>query len=535
VSPLRALLAAQARSTWNRLQREAGEASLVAAALVAALAAVAVAPPVVLCVVVGRSFGRALAAGESVAAGVTTFQALVLASAVLSGLLEQQQTYSVGGFRLYPIPSLHLLAAELVAGLLGLLPLLGSLCCLALALGLSAGAPLATPVFFLVALQQLLWIALLQHATGVAARLLAGSRLAVAALALAAIALVLRLAAAMDRGLPEAVRGLARGLASAVQVLPFSQAYRGAEEVLHGQAALGWARQVVLLAATALFFAVVAAVHFGTAGLAGRARAGRPERPWGPGGPVRWLARVFEGQVLASREGRTAFYLPLVVSVCLALAAVAVGDLRARVGSERLPWAAGLIEAWSALPLVGIFVALLPIMDDLWLNQFGHDGPAIRGLLLLPVRPEQILLARTLAMARMNATKGAVAIAPLLVECRPPPEEVAWGLAAAGSAFLVVAACGHLVSARLPRCVQDGAFLGSRATPLTALLIPAAVQLPTYAALVLAYKASAPLGAWGPALGLSLMLVATALAYARLLPFLAARVMALREHLVEQL
>jgi glycosyltransferase involved in cell wall biosynthesis len=71
VSPLRALLAAQAQSTWNRLRREGGEASVVAAVLVAVVAAAAMTPPVGACFVAGRSYGRGLAAGESLAAGLT--------------------------------------------------------------------------------------------------------------------------------------------------------------------------------------------------------------------------------------------------------------------------------------------------------------------------------------------------------------------------------------------------------------------------------------------------------------------------------
>jgi hypothetical protein len=192
-----------------------------------------------------------------------------------------------------------------------------------------------------------------------------------------------------------------------------------------------------------------------------------------------------------------------------------------------------MVALGAGLPLVGIFLAFLPTMDELWLNQFGLNGSAIRSLLLLPVRPEQILLGRTLGMARLLALKAALGIGPLLVQSRPALSEVAWGLAASGTVFLVLAACGHLVSARLPRRVQDGAFLGTSATPLTAFLIPPAVQLPTFAVLVLAYKASAPLGPWGPALGMSVLLVAAAVGYARALPFLGARVMALREHLVE--
>jgi hypothetical protein len=532
VSPLRALLAAQAQSTWNRLQREAGEASVVAAGLVALVAAIATAPPVYACFAVGRSFGRALAAGESVVAALTAFQALILAGAVVSGLLEQRMAFSMAGFRVYPIPRLTLLAAELAAGLLNLVPLLGSLCSLSLATGLSVGAPLGTPLFFLVAVQQLLWIALLQHATGMATRLVASSRLAMAALTAAAIALVLRLALAMDQGLPEAVGGLVRSVTAALQVLPFSQAYRGAEDVLRGHVAAGAARQIVMLAASALLFAIVAAAHF-AAGVGRGARGRRIERPWARGGPVRSLARVFEGQVLASRDGHVAVYMPLVVSVCAALSVVAASEIQGRAAADKVPWLLGAAELWAGLPLVGLFLAILPTMDDVWLNQFGHDGPGVRGLLLLPLRPEQVLLGRTLGMARVQALKGAIAIGPLLVECRPAPSEIAWGLAAAGTVFLVVSACGHLVSARLPRRVEDGAFLGSRPTPLTAFLIPSAVQLPTYAVLILVYKAGSALGPWGPALGLFLLLVATAATYARLLPFLAARVMALREHLVE--
>ena len=43
---LRALVVARAQSTWNRLQREAGEASVVAGGLVAVIATAAMAPPV---------------------------------------------------------------------------------------------------------------------------------------------------------------------------------------------------------------------------------------------------------------------------------------------------------------------------------------------------------------------------------------------------------------------------------------------------------------------------------------------------------
>ena len=534
VSALRALLEAQAQSTWNRLRREGGEASLVATGLVALVAAAAMAPPVGACVVVGRSWGRGFGTGEDLAASVTGMQAVILGAAVLSGLLEHRLTFSSDGSRLYPIPRLTLFAAELASGLLNLLALLASGCCLALAVGLCAGAPLAAPVFLLVGLQGLLWIALVQHAVALAKHRLAASRPALAAAVVALVGVAVLLVPESGHGLPEAVRGIARRLGDLVSALPFSEAYRGASDVLRGRPAVGWLRQLLLLAASGAFFGLVAWLHFAMADRAVAGRRPRAERLWSSHSPVVALARLYQSSVLSSREGRVALLAPLVVSACLGICVVALQELPTRTATGPQPWPLNVVALWAGLPIVGIFLALLPTLDERWLNQFGPDGPAIRGLLLLPVRPEQLLLGRTLGMLRLHALATALAIGPLLWICRPAVSEVAWGLAASGFVFLATAACGHLVSARFPRRIQ-GAFLRSGATPLVAFVIPPAVQLPTFALLVLAYEASAPFGPWGPALGLWLLLGATAIGYRRALPFLASRLMELREHLVEEL
>jgi hypothetical protein len=335
-------------------------------------------------------------------------------------------------------------------------------------------------------------------------------------------------------GLTEAVRGVARGTGHVVAALPFSQAYQGAAEVLRGEPAVGSLRQLVLLAASGAFLALVAAMHVVLADGASDGRRWRTERPWSTRSPVFALARVYQGSVLRSREGRVAVLVPLVVSACLGISVVALAELRARMAAGPLPWPLGIVASWAGLPLVGIFLAILPALDDRWLNQFGPDGPALRGLLLLPLRPEQILLGRTLGMLGLCALAAVLAIGPLLMLCGPAPAELAWGLAACGFVFLVTAGCGHVISARFPRRVQGG-LLRSGATPLVAFVIPPSVQLPAFALVVLAYKASAPLGAWGPALGLWLLLGATAVAYWRALPSLGSCLMALRDHLVEEL
>jgi hypothetical protein len=325
-------------------------------------------------------------------------------------------------------------------------------------------------------------------------------------------------------------------VSAAVRFLPFSVAYRGAEDLLRGQLAAGLLRQLAMLLATAALFGLVALAHFAAGALATRGRARRPERLWSYRSPVAALARLFQDQLLASREGRIALFLPLVISLSLAVTIVGLAEMQARVARGPLPWPLSMVAFWESLPLVGIFLAFLPTMDDLWLNQFGLDGPAVRSLLLLPVRPEEILLGRTLGLIRVNAIKVAIGLGPLLLmQGRPAIAELAWGLAASSTVLLVIAACGHVISARFPRRVRDDAFLSSSASPLTAFVIPPAVQLPTFAVLILTYKAGALLGPWGPALGMWLLLAVTGAAYWKALPFLAARVMALREFLVEEL
>jgi hypothetical protein len=534
VSPLRALLTAQAQSTWNRLLREGGEASVVAAGLIAALAAAAMAPPAWGCFASGVAFGRSLASGDSLASGLTGFQALILSIAVLSGLVEHRLLYSADGFRLFPIPRAQWLAAELLSGLLNLLTFLGVVCCIAFAVGLSVGAPVGAPAFLLIGLQAVLWLALIQHVLALAKRAAAGRPYWTGA-AVVAIAGLLSLAAPdAGLGLREAVRATVGNLNAMLQLLPFSTAYRGALDLVRGRFGLGLLRQLLMLASTALFFGVVAWLHYRSSAVltaAGR-RPGR-ERLRHFGGPVGAMAHAFRTLVLGTREGRLLLFFPLVVSLSVMVTDVAVREMQGRIRAT--PWALGWLKGWNDLPLLGILLTFLPTLSEVWLNQFGWDGPAIRSLFLLPLTAQQILLGRLLGLLQLLAPQLVLGIAPLLFRYRPAAAEVIWGLAAAGTVFLVLTGCGHFVSARFPRGLRGGAFISPTATPLTAFVIPTLVQLPVLSVVVLTYKASALLGPWGPPLGMSLLLATTAAGYWYALPFLAARLMDLREVLVEEL
>jgi hypothetical protein len=245
------------------------------------------------------------------------------------------------------------------------------------------------------------------------------------------------------------------------------------------------------------------------------------------------MAHVFRTVLLGTREGRLMVFFPFIASVGVAVTNVAVREMQGRVSD--MPWGLGWLRAWNDLPLTGIFLTFLPTLGELWLNQFGWDGPAIRSLFLLPLTPRQILLGRLLGLLQLHAPQVVLGVAPLLVMCRPPITEVIWGLAAAGTVFLVLTGCGHLISARFPRKLNEGGFIGSTSTPLTAFIIPPAVQLPVLSMIVLTYKASALLGPWGPPVGMSLLFAATAAGYWYALPFLADRLMTLREILVEEL
>jgi hypothetical protein len=534
VSPLRALLTAQAQSTWNRLRREGGEASVVAAGLVTLVAALAMAPPTWGCFVSGRSFGRGLADGVSLSSGVAGFQALILCLAVLSGLVEHRLLYAADGFRLFPVPRTQWLAAELLSGLLNMLTILGSVCCIAFATGLSAAAPLAAPAFALIGLQAILWLALVQHLVALGKRTLAGNRYGLSAVLLVVVAVGAMVAPVKGLGLRDGIHATVHTLNALVQVLPFSTAYRGVEDLLRGRFGVGILRQLLMLASTGLFAAVVAWLHFRSTGVSGT--AGRPakrERLRSYGDPVTALAQVFRSLVLGSREGRLMLFFPLIASAGTAITDVAIRDIQGR--AAQTPWVLGWSRAWSGLPLVGIFLTVLPTLGEIWVNQFGWDGPAVRTLFLLPLSPRQILLGRLVGLSQLHALQAVLGVWPLLLVRRPSAAEVVWGLAAAGTVFLVLTGCGHVVSARFPRSLHGGGIISPTATPLTAFIIPPAVQLPVLSLIVLTYEASAFVGAWGPPLGMSLLLAATGVGYWCALPFLANRLMALREILVEEL
>jgi hypothetical protein len=244
------------------------------------------------------------------------------------------------------------------------------------------------------------------------------------------------------------------------------------------------------------------------------------------------VARLFEAEVVGNRAGRVGLGFAVVFGAGFALVA---GVFARAPEIATAPWPVSLLAKVGGLPLFGIYLSLLPTLhDELWRNQFGWSGPGVRTLFLLPLAPERILLGRMLGMIRLNAVQAALGAGPLLVAYRPPLAEVAWGVAAGFVGSVSIGAIGHLVSARFPRTLRDQ-FLGAASTPLTAFLIPMAVEIPLFSTLVIACKLGARAGPWGSAAALWLLAGAVAFGYVRILPFLGRRLMALRETLIEEL
>lgn len=530
VSPVRALLAARAQSLFNQLRREAGGAGLAAAGLVGLLVVAALTAPTLGSFAVGRAAGSRLgtADGPQAALGLASFHALIIAGlGLLGGLFGGETGLALGSLRAYPVARRRLFVAELAASSVELPGLLAGGCLLGLAAGAALARPTLAPFVLLLALQGALWVQLAQQLLGgLRTTLLSRLQWAVGALAVAAACLVLLAGRATIR----AAAGQLAGLATVV-FLPVTEGYRGLDALAAGRVVEGLLRQLPPLLASGLLFQAALWLRFKQAEAEGEGRAGpaRSIRLWTFKRPAGGVARLFASEVLRSRPGRIVLLAPALLVLMGAATGVAVAEAR-----ETAPHVLfDSLRAVFALPWLGLLPALCVMTSkDLWFNQFGWDGPGIKTLLLLPVPPRDLLLGKLLGLLRLTALQLALAM-PTLMALRPVRlAELAWGLGAGGFALVTLGGLGHVFSAGLPFRAEGQ---GELAQGFSGMLMGAVLNAGAGIVLVLTYKGFVPLGPWGPALGMALLCGAAVAAYRRALGFLAARVMDLRETLLDAL
>lgn len=507
MSPFRALLVAQLQQTWNRTRRESGLVGVAAGLAVGFLSAFALLGPALgaglISFRLGREIGNPASAGVAVA-WLTGLHATFALGFGLLGGLQNRLAFSRDTFRLYPVPPLQLLLAELPAGLLEVFPLVSATWLTACGAGLAAAQPGATSLSALLAAQGILWAALFTHLAGSVKRLafkrpalLLPGLLLVGAFAVAAAAC--------------AWQGFA-GLAEYVAV-----------EAWHGLA-----RQLPAPAFSAFLLVVVARVHAWEGRTEGVPRAtGRAPRPFVFARPSRGVARLLVLEVLGTKLGRILVAMPLFLSGAVVLLVFVQQDVAAGGGKPVLPGIA-------ALPWFGLFFPAVVLLDrELWMNQFGPDRHGVKTLLLVPVPTEEILVGKLQGLLAVALLQAALGVVPLFAIRAPGPAELLWGIAAGGTTFLFSAGAGHVLSARFPRAVlPDGQ---ARPLPTGLTLIPLGMFAATISVLSATHSVSGRLGPWGPPLGHALVLAASVAGYRALLPHLARAVVACRERLVEEL
>jgi hypothetical protein len=531
VSTVRALLAARCQLELNRLQRELGGAGVATFAAVIFLLLAACTPPAIGAWAVGRDAALRLAAGGPHGGGAVLLGRLHalawIAFALLGGLLGGEVRIP-GGLRVFPLPAWRLYAAELATSVAAPVPVLTVACLLGLSAGVAAARPALALFALLLAAEGLLWMLVGQRWIAGLRRLFS-QRLVWSAIALAAAAA--SWAALAERGQALSVaRAAGRGLALLLDLVPTSAGWRGLAAFADGRAWAGALAQLAALATTALLLlAAVWTRRFEPLSEdAGRSRRRREPRLWSFRRPAGGVARLLVIGVTHSRAGRTLLLMPAFLAACSAVVTTTVLS-----ANEKLPPLIGghLLDLLQ-LPWAGLLPPLVVVLSsDLWLNQFGWDGPGVKTLLGLPISPRELLLGKMLGLAGLTLLQLSLLAPALAAAAWRTPLDLVWGLAAGVFALVALGALGHLVSAGLPRPADQGAT----AQGLTVMILGGFANLSVVAALLVGHRLSRLVGPLGPPVGLSLLAAAAVFAYWRALDFLGRRVMAQRDQLVGQL
>ena len=460
--PLAAFVELRARLFWRRIRGRGGVVELVSRIVLLALA-----------IPSGLAFAGLAAAGawEAVRVG-QGLRSRIAVTALLFGIwqtwtavslsVSERDAVDLRRFLAYPIRPGRVfgygLAASIVADPFAVfwMLILG---------GAFAGAAAARPGawLLLLALAYVLFVvgtaSLVALVQELLARLLRGRRVrevAIAAVYVGTAFLVFFMASG-PRGTLSALRAL-----SGVRWLAFPPALaeRGITALYarHTAVALAW------LALLLLASAVAARLAFLLALAAARSGAGEGTRAAATGS-AGWRIPGRLGPLL-EKEGKYVVRHP--VAVVLALVVPGFAALVGWKVSPLIPEEAG--EVVRALPLFGFAAYAHLATQPFWLNAFGWERGGGRTWFLAPVAPQDVLLAKNVAVYLLSFALFVASAAAGIAVGGPPP---AWALAGAvalhlGMAPLLLAA-GNVISIMNPRPAPYTVQRGGHLSPVTML------------------------------------------------------------------
>lgn len=531
VGPLRALLEARGQALINQLLREAGGAGLAGAGLVAILVPLALAAPTAGSYIVGSRLGALAGHPDGGARAALTLSGLLLLISLglgfLGGILGEEGD---GGSSLrgYPVSRRTRLAAQLLSSSVGLGPVLALSMLTGLGAGLCVAHPGSAPIVLLLCAQTAAWVLMVQY---LAARLRAAG-LARPVFALSALtALGLLLLAKQSQPLLLAV---ARLLREGVSYSPTTVAALGLVDYATGHVAAAWLRQIVPLAFTALAIEIIARkASRDDRDEPGSRRGITAAQPlWSFGTPASGIARLFVSTVTHSRQGLTLFFMPpFIAGMITAISSGIAEDLQRRPPP---PLIASLMPgSLDAVPLFGFLPFLLVHMNsELWLNQWGWDGRAVRALFVAPIAMRDLLLGKLMGIGAIVAAQYLMT-APLLGLLRLPRlAELLLGLGAGVFGLTVMAGLGHVLSAGLSRPLDPHGKI-NRTEGFAGMIGGGLGLVAALAPVVFIWAIARPWGEWGQAIGLWSLAAAGFAGYWRALPFFGRRVRDMREQFLE--
>ncbi|MBI2212315.1 MAG: hypothetical protein HYU52_01600 [Acidobacteria bacterium] len=527
MSPAAALLSAQYRAGWNRILRTAGFGGEVATWITLGIVALVLLVPALLMSRIGLDLGYEIASSGD--AGVMqSWNGLIAVFTLgfaLLGAFRARPSFPSSRFGRYPLRSIDLLVAELPAGLFEVFPLLATGGLVAMNVGLAIRMPGEAPFIVLLTLLSI------------------GTMLATMFIAAALVSSIARrrllLACLVASGAAATFVGGIRGLRTLLKVwlpaivdyLPIGGGYEGLVALRSGHTARGVTQLAIALASTIVLLAIAAELQ--RRRLAAESAQDAPARrllasiPLSGSGQA--TAVLFLIRLLSRRSALGLLLIPLLYSAPIALTA-SMGRAAIADGRELPAPALTFTRLAEEVPLFAVFPLLSIAMNaQIWLNQFGWDRAGMRLFLLLPLEPRAMLTARLKGLLFFTTLQSAVAALPLLAIRMPGFREIVIGIAAGGVALLVTTGVGQLVSIRYPRGIDADS---SAQIPLHLSWIAPVTLLATGAELAglwFLFESIVP-GA-GP-LGLVLSLVGVGVAYAAMLPRLAALLQREQERLL---
>jgi ABC-2 type transport system permease protein len=176
--------------------------------------------------------------------------------------------------------------------------------------------------------------------------------------------------------------------------------------------------------------------------------------PWLPDDTAA-LALMFLRSLLRSPEMKMALVMPVVL--CAVFSSVLLSQMRLKIGIG----AAGFIS--TGVAVVSCF-SLSPAMA----NMFGVDRDGFRGLVLLPTRRRDVLLAKNLAYFPFVAVITGLLMAAVGLLLHVPWELIAVGLIQAPAAYLLAAQVCNLLSILAPYRIAAGSLKAQKPKAIVA-------------------------------------------------------------------